>query len=129
MRSFLLADDDSAVRFGVAELIQSLGLEVVEAGSGQEALAIVRRRSVDAALLDLHMPGDGGLEVLPKLRATRPGLPCIVYSGDLTVDLERLARDAGACDVLRKPVQPELLRRSVLRALELSPRVLPHGPH
>lgn len=129
MRSFLLADDDSSVRYGVAELIQTLGLEVVQAESGEEALEIVRHRAVDAALLDLHMPGHGGLEVLPMLRQTRPGLPCIVYSGNLTIDLERLAREAGACDVLRKPVQPELLRRTVLRALELAPFAPPPGPH
>ena len=68
-RRVLLADDDSRVRCGVAEFLLPLGLEFVHAESGPEAVEIVRVRAsrLDLLLLDMHMPGYSGLEVLPQL--------------------------------------------------------------
>jgi len=120
-RSILLADDDDDVRLGVADLLAGLGLEVHQADTGLAAMELIRLRPIDAALLDWNMPGCSGLEALPVLRRERAGLPCIVYSGELTSEMERRALLAGACSVLRKPVRPELLRAEVLRALDLAP--------
>lgn len=125
-RRILLADDDSALRAGVADLLCELGLQVVEAQTGLEAVEQARLLNVTAsrlhaALLDLHMPECTGLEALPLLRTAHAGLPCIVYSGALTADLEAAAREAGAFAVLSKPVDPTLLRSEVLRAIESSP--------
>jgi CheY-like chemotaxis protein len=116
----LLADDDDSVRLGVADLLDSQGLEVRQAGTGLEAVELVRVQRFDAAVLDWHMPGLTGLEALRELRSQHAGTPCIVYSGDLTQGMADLAREAGALSVLRKPVRPHLLRAEVLRALELS---------
>ncbi|MHC4262210.1 MAG: response regulator [Planctomycetota bacterium] len=120
-RRILLADDDQALRSGVADLLANLGLDVLEAENGLEAVQIARARRIDAALLDLHMPTCTGLDAIPLLHSARAGLPCIVYSGDLTSELEHAARLAGAVAVLHKPVDPALLRHEVLRALELGP--------
>jgi len=49
------------------------------------------------------------------------GLPCLVYSGDWTEPLEELARAAGAFGILKKPIQPQLLRSEILRAVETWP--------
>lgn len=125
-RRLLVADDDAGLRGGVVELLASLELEILEAESGPGALEVLGRAQVHAALLDLHMPGAslpglGGLEVLTALRdATVPGaapLPCILYSADLTPDLESRVRTAGALAVLHKPVDPAELRREVMRAI------------
>jgi len=127
-RRVLLADDDREVRCGVAELLSPLGLEFLHAESGPETLEIVRseRPHLDLMLLDMHMPGFGGLEVLSRL--TRLGdftLPCICCSGEATDELERLALAAGARAFLRKPLQPLALRGEVMRALELETRIDP----
>ena len=118
-RRILLADDDQALRLGVADLLVGLGLDVLQAETGLEAVRIARVSRVDAALLDLHMPDCTGLDAIPLLHDARAGLPCIVYSGDLTRELERAALTAGAIAVLRKPVDPALLRQEVLRAVGL----------
>lgn len=120
-RRILLADDDREVRLGVAELLNGLGLEVLQAESGLEALEIAKLRRIHAALLDLQMPGCTGLEALPRLREHRVGLPCIVYSGSLTANLQHSLFEAGAMAVLEKPVKPDLLRAEIGRALEQSP--------
>jgi CheY-like chemotaxis protein len=119
--SLLLADDDHELRLGVAELLSALGLRILHAEDGREALEIVRTESIDGALLDMHMPGHTGIEVVPLLREEREGLPCIVYSGRWTPDLEQEVLRAGAVACLKKPVQPDLLRREVQRILGLGP--------
>ncbi len=117
----LCADDDREVRSGVVDLLTGIGLAVVEAETGLEAIERAQESRIDAALLDLHMPGCTGLEALPRLRELRRGLPCLVYSGDWTEPLEWAALEAGAFEVLRKPIQPKLLCSAILRAVETWP--------
>jgi CheY-like chemotaxis protein len=117
----LIADDDRDFRLGVAELIGSLPrrIEIVQAETGLEALGILRRTSVDLALLDMHMPGHTGLEVLSLLRRETRGVPCIFISGDATDAVRLEALREGALAVLRKPLRPELLRDEVRRVLRI----------
>ena len=118
-RRILVADDDREVRLGVADLLDDMGLEVLHAASGTEAVALVHRMRIHAALLDLHMPGYTGVEAIPLLRRERAGLPCIVYSGRWTPDLEQEVLAIGAFACLKKPVEPGTLRRTVWEALGL----------
>ncbi|MEM7309319.1 MAG: response regulator [Planctomycetota bacterium] len=117
----LCADDDSEVRSGVVDLLTGIGLSVIEAETGFEAIEQAQSSRIDAALLDLHMPECTGIEALPRLRELRLGLPCLVYSGDWTSALEELALKAGAFGILRKPIRPQLLRSEILRAVETWP--------
>jgi CheY-like chemotaxis protein len=121
-RRILLADDDLEVRHGVADLLSPLGLEILHAESGPETVEIVQleKPRLDLMLLDMHMPGFGGLEVLSQLTQLEDfELPCICCSGEATDELERLALAAGALSFLRKPLQPQALRGEVMRALEI----------
>ena len=118
MYRILLADDDLEVRSGVADLLGTQGLEILQAGTGLEALEIVKDQDIHAALLDWHMPACTGLEILPRLRDRFCDLPCILYSGNLTAGMEGVALRAGAFSVMHKPVKPELLRQEVQRALD-----------
>lgn len=120
-RRVLLADDDPAVRSGVAEFLSPLGLEFLHAETGPEAVAILRveRVRLDLLVLDMHMPGFGGLEVLARLRDELGPLPTICCSGEATDELMAQALGAGARAFLRKPLQPQALRKEVMRALAL----------
>jgi CheY-like chemotaxis protein len=118
---FLLADDDAEVRLGVADLLSDLGLELLHAQTGLEAIELGRRGDVHGALFDMHMPGCTGTEVISILRQERIELPCLVYSGRWSPGLERSVLAAGAMACLKKPVEPDLLRRAVREALGLGP--------
>jgi CheY-like chemotaxis protein len=130
-RRVLLADDDLNVRSGVEELLSPLGLEILRAESGSEALEIARERlsELHLLLLDLHMPGMTGLDVMTSLRSeaerrfevSRRELrlpPCILYSAEASEELRSRALALGAWAFLRKPVAPHALRGEVLRALQ-----------
>ena len=121
IRRILLADDDLSMRSGVADLLEGIGLEVLQAGDGLEALELARAFRVHAALLDMQMPTCGGLKALPLLHKQLAGLPCIVYSGNLSIATANMAMEIGAFATLKKPVEPDLLRSEILRALASSP--------
>lgn len=120
-RRILLADDDREVRLGVADLLSGIGLDVLQAENGLEAIELGRHEHIDGALLDVHMPGVSGMEAITILRREVIALPCIVYSGRWSPELERAALELGAAACLKKPVDPDRLRHEVRRMLRLSP--------
>ena len=99
----LLVDDEVAIRRALRTALQELGFETVEASRGEEALIVVRSQSFDAVLLDLNMPGIGGIKTLDKLREAFPRLPILI----LTVRDEEHdkveALERGADDYITKP--------------------------
>lgn len=121
-RRILIADDDREVRFGVVDLLRDLDMDFVQAETGSEALHILRNSVIDLALLDMHMPGHTGLEVLSMIRKETPELPCIFFSGDATEAIRRQALHEGALAVLSKPLVPAMLRSEVRRALQIASR-------
>ena len=119
-RRILIADDDPEIRLGFADLLGSLGAEILLAETGVQALELVRHGGLHLALLDHKMPGPSGLEILETIRAELLGVPAILCSADADGDVGVLARRAGAFAVLTKPVRPKELRLEVERALTLS---------
>ena len=118
-RRILVADDDREVRLGVADLLDGLGLEILHAATGTEAVELVRGTRIHAALLDMHMPGYTGAQAIPLLRGLNADLACIVYSGRWSPGLEQEVLALGAFACLKKPVEPVMLRRTVCVALRL----------
>jgi two-component system, NarL family, invasion response regulator UvrY len=78
----LVADDHGVVRRGIVQIVSESPDIVVEgeASSGEEALELVRSRPFDVVVLDISMPGRGGLDVIRDMRAARPGIKIIVLS-------------------------------------------------
>jgi two-component system KDP operon response regulator KdpE len=108
----LLTDDDSGLRWALGTTLGALGFGVVSSSNGEQALLEVGTRRFDAVLLDINMPGMGGIETCRRIRKKAPLLPILM----LTVrDGERdkiEALDAGADDYITKPFSvPELAAR------------------
>jgi len=116
-RRVLVADDDRDLRAGVCELLSDWHLEIVQAETGSAALEILRGEHPLLALLDMHMPGYTGLELVSFVRRETLDVPCIVLSGDATDALRSMALHEGALAVFRKPPEPALLRAEVSRVL------------
>lgn len=121
-RTILVADDDDDIRALVTLRLRRFGFEVVAAADGEQALALVRDRSPDLAILDVTMPGLTGLEVTRALRADEAtkGIPVLlltarVQDADLAAGLE-----AGATGYVRKPFQPAELLARIEEALDAS---------
>lgn len=119
-RRILIADDNCEIRSGLVELLSWPGFEIVEADSGTVALQIVRRSRIDLAVLDMHMPGLTGLELLGLFREESLSIPTIFCSALASDDVMKMARHHGARAVFKKPIEPRLLRSEVEQILGLA---------
>ncbi|MAE75531.1 MAG: hypothetical protein CMJ85_01525 [Planctomycetes bacterium] len=103
----LLADDDDALRTALGEFLSRLGFGVIEAVDGPSALATALGNRIDFSILDVHMPGMTGLEILTELREARcrdaGPLPCILISAAASQSERRAALQRGAFRFLSKP--------------------------
>ncbi|PRH82192.1 response regulator [Arenimonas caeni] len=103
----LVADDQPANRLVLQRLLERAGHQPVFAEDGEQALDRLEAETLDAAIVDLHMPGVDGLEVIKQARVMQAGgerTPIVVLSADATVDAVRDAEAAGAYTFLTKPV-------------------------
>ena len=127
----LLVEDDSRIRSIVEQGLEARGFQVSSAPDGESGLEMARTLDVELVLLDLILPGIGGLEVLEALRTLKPRLPVILLTAldDTTSKVGGL--DAGADDYITKPFSVEELAariRARLRGLAEEGSTLRAGP-
>jgi two-component system KDP operon response regulator KdpE len=103
--NLLIVDDERSIRISLRTILANFGYEVVEAARGEEALALARTAHFDAVLLDINMPGMGGIEVCRTLRRNDPRLPIVMLTVQDVEDRKVEALDAGADDYITKPFQ------------------------
>ncbi|MGW8180895.1 MAG: sigma-54-dependent transcriptional regulator, partial [bacterium] len=114
----LIIDDEAYVRDSLSLVLERRGFQVRTAASGQQALSSGCLDGLDAAITDLRMPGQDGLELLRKIKKRQPGLPVIILTayGDVPAAVECIK--AGAYEFLEKPVDNEQLAHILRRALK-----------
>lgn len=103
----LIADDHAANRLVLERLLQKAGHSVTSVSGGEEVLDVLADEDHDAIVVDLHMPGMSGLDMLRQMRvmqAGAPRTPVIVLSADVTPESIASCRKAGAHAFLAKPV-------------------------
>ena len=113
----LLIEDHALVRAGVKRLLASmLDAEILEAASGRDALALVRAGPMDLIVLDINLPGLGGLELLRRLIDLKAG-PVLILSMHAEAIYIRRALDAGASGYATKNISPDELLLAVKKVL------------
>ena len=115
--TILLVDDHALVRAGLKRLLatQDTG-EIIEAANGRDALALIRQRRPQLVILDLNLPGLGGLELLRRMLAAGAG-PILVLSMHGEPLYAKRALDAGAAGYVTKNASPDELLAAVRRVL------------
>ena len=101
--NILIIDDEEVVHTTLGRRLRHLGHEVVSAYDGVEGVLLVRTGAFDLVLLDIRMPGQDGLAVLPDLLEAQPDLAVVMISAHGTMDDVIEALRAGAVDYLKKP--------------------------
>jgi CheY-like chemotaxis protein len=124
-RKVLVADDVVGSRAVLLDLLSGLGFEEYEAANGQEAVEQEMAASPDLAVIDLVMPGMGGLEAIQYIRRNRQArglarLPCIVVSASANEEDQAESMAAGADAFLAKPIDQESLLRVIGAQLGLT---------
>ena len=115
--SILVVDDEEVVRRSYARILGEMDCEAQAAADGEQALQAMVRRPFDVVLLDLRMPGAGGLEVLRTIKRRWPSSEVVVITGYPTVQSAREALQLGACEYLAKPVDPDAVMDAARSAM------------
>jgi pilus assembly protein CpaE len=115
----LVIDADIQSRFETRQVVRASGLTVAgEAGYGMEAITTAQEAQPDVIFVGVNEPMERPLQTLEQIAAVMPDTPLIVVSDSKEIDTARKAMLAGARDFLTRPIKPETLRQSVLRAME-----------
>jgi two-component system KDP operon response regulator KdpE len=108
----LLVDDELAIRRALRPPLVELGFQVLDVSRGEEALQMLRASSFDIVLLDVNMPGIGGIETLRRIRAFAPRLPILMLTVRDAEEEKVEALELGADDYVTKPFSTrELIAR------------------
>ena len=113
----LIVDDEPTIRETLAEMLISEGRKIVTAASGEEALVLLQKEAFDLMLLDLIMPGLGGLQVMEKARTIAPDTVIIMLTAHGTLSSAIQAMRHGAHDYLLKPASAPKIMASVEEGL------------
>lgn len=99
----LLVDDEEDFRITLANRLRRRTLDVTDAGSGEEALEIIGKKSFDVAIVDIKMPGIDGIETLRLIRKIDPLMEVILLTGHASVEAGVEGMKYGAYDYVIKP--------------------------
>lgn len=115
----LIADDNKTNRLILAQILESAGYEIDSVDNGIMALDRLLTGGYKAAVLDMHMPGLDGVELLRQYRLVHPGVtvPMIMLTADVTFDAKRDSADAGADAFLTKPAKSDVLLATLERLI------------
>jgi DNA-binding NtrC family response regulator len=112
--TILLVDDEIPFVETMAKRLSKRGIDILSAFSGQGALQLLAAGShVDIVVLDVKMPGMGGLETLAEIKRRYPALEVILLTGHSTVDTAVRGMRLGAFDYLTKPCELEALMEKI----------------
>jgi two-component system response regulator YesN len=109
----LVADDEAVVRNLLRRVLTESGYEVMLAESGEQAVEFSRTVRVDLVLLDINMPGIGGLSALREISKQDPPPRIIMLTAVNDPQVARMTMELGALDYLTKPIDIVTLRKAI----------------
>ena len=116
--NILVVDDERGLREGCRLILESEGYSVDLATNGNEGLALLQQKTYDLIIVDLMMPGMGGLEMMDEIKKLGMDIIIIVITGFATIETAVEAMKHGAYDYVPKPFEPDQLSTVVNRGLE-----------
>jgi len=118
LAKILIVDDEKVMQESCSRIFEKEGYQVYAVDSGEDAIKMFERYPLDLVLLDLKMPGMGGIKTLLRLKEMDPGLTVLIMTGYPSIETAVKAIKLGAYDYITKPFTPDTLRIATNRALE-----------
>ncbi|MDD2852015.1 MAG: sigma-54 dependent transcriptional regulator [Desulfuromonadaceae bacterium] len=116
----LVVDDEHLIRWSLEQNLKKQGYEVVTAGTGEDAMRLVREEQPDLVLLDIQLPGISGIDVLEKIKEHDDQIIVIMVTANSGLENAVNAMRLGAYDYISKPFNLDELAITVKKALETS---------
>ncbi len=125
--SLLIVDDEASIRHVLRSTLDASGFDVTEASTGEEALALLCEQRFDAVLLDMNMPGMGGMKACSEIRRLTPAIPIVMLTVRDDPEDKVAALDAGADDYVTKPFHLRELTARLRAAIRRAHSIAPAG--
>ena len=122
--SILVVDDEDSIRKLVVEYLDRDGFSADSASGGEKAIELIKKKEYDAAIVDLHMPGMSGMEVIQEIKSIHPSTEIIILTGQATVNSAIEAVRNQVFDYIMKPASMDELSRRVHNAVERKKLIL-----
>ncbi len=119
MKRVLVVDDSTTMRELVATVIESIGLFVVRAKNGKEALSFVQKEKFDLIISDINMPVMGGLEFLKEFRKRSRVVPFLILTTETELSKKEKAKKLGATGWIVKPFKEDKLKDVIRKVLRI----------
>lgn len=116
--TLLVVDDEESIRSALHRFLSQQGYRVLTAESGEEALEILAQESIDAALLDVRLPGISGIDLVPRVVEAGPQIAILMLTAVNDATTASLCMQRGAMEYLTKPIDLKDLDRAIRRALQ-----------
>ena len=113
----LIVDDSKLIRTMISTIIKKLGYNTILAVDGDSCIEIINKTQIHLVLLDIHMPGKSGIEVLTYIRNNHFTIPVVMISGSSDIEQAVTSLKIGAYDFLLKPIDPDRIAVTVKNAL------------
>lgn len=113
VKRILVVDDEEPIRQLMEEMLSILGYHAITCESGVQALTKVQEQRPDMVFLDLFLPDENGLNILPALLKNIPDLPVVILTGVPSLETAQEAMRRGARDYISKPFDIELLQETI----------------
>lgn len=123
-----VVDDDASVRDALSVVLTLEGFHVSGFAEGNSFIAAVRQRRPDCIILDVHMPGRSGLDILKELRNQQYDIPLFIISGQGDIPMAVDAIKNGALDFIEKPFNAKTLVTRVRKAIAAAARLKAQPP-
>lgn len=123
-RTIILVDDSHVNRDYLKSIFEGNDFNVLEAATGMEALNIIETIEPDAMMLDLNMPGIGGLDTLKTIRSKGFTFPIIIFTSDYKDETRQKCLDFGANQIIFKPTKPHYLIGEIQKLISSHAKVV-----
>jgi DNA-binding NtrC family response regulator len=128
MTRVLLIDDDANVAAAIRAILERQAFQIEHASRAHAGIHALQQSKFDVVIVDIFMPGMGGLDTIKSIRQRAPGMPIVAMTGfrlrpskDPDMDFLMLAIQRGATSCVRKPFAPAQLLEAIDKSLARSP--------
>lgn len=113
-KKILIVDDEEEILAFMARFLKRLEIDSVTAISGEDAIELYKTNSFDCVLLDIHLGGMNGIEVLKNMKKMNPNVKAMIITGNICSDLKTDVHSLGVVDYIQKPIDLSDFKEKIL---------------
>jgi DNA-binding NtrC family response regulator len=113
-KKILIVDDEEEILAFMARFLKRLEIDSITAISGEEAIELYKKNTFDCVLLDIHLGGMSGVEVLKNLKKMDPKVKAMIITGNICSDLKTDVHNLGVLDYIQKPIDLSDFKEKIL---------------